>query len=532
MYLVPPVVSAAAVAIASEHVWVVLELSLDLLSDDTLVLVQADGASWWSLKTSLTSWTWWAWWSLSAVDTADTSWTVRTLWTWRAWLTGGTGITSNTWSTSSAWGTWLTLLTSSAWLAVLAWVTRSTVWAVWSLLTWLAWSTAWAWLAWLTVLAWVTWGSVWAWWTSGTGLSHWTAALAVWTGWTLWTLLTWWTGWTWLSLSTVGSDVVGAETVSSVSTWLAWLTGGTVHTGSAWGAWGTWLAWHTDGTWETWSTHTAHWTGLLFALASTLSGSALWWVVRWESWALVVDLVQAISVLVVLLSSADSVSGGQKLLEEVKVWAAREASLLLGTLWGNGVDHNVNLGLSEGRRGSLNLAELRIGGGGAVLGNHTRVGHDDEDSSHSVAVLAVLEGGEGGVQTSVNVVTVSHVLGVGHGLSEGVLFSVADHSLLEVSDVHGGGGVFDDGNVDVNVLGVEFVNHLVSGGSHTLPVFLDTGGTVHEDNDFDWAWDWRGKLSWVAAFTLAIGEIHTAVRSDRSHISNNGVLSGISRDRQ
>jgi hypothetical protein len=86
----------------------------------------------------------------------------------------------------------------------------------------------------------------------------------------------------------------------------------------------------------------------LFTLALAFSGSAFGF---WSfAWASVVNFFGT-SLPPVLLAwhfgGADSVSGGDVSLKEVEVWAAREASLLFGTFWGDGVDHDVDFSLSE-----------------------------------------------------------------------------------------------------------------------------------------------------------------------------------------
>lgn len=501
---------ATTLAIASEDVWVRSELLLDLLSDDVLVGVEADGAASWTLETTVTEWTWRAWWTLSSVDTIDTSCTVGALWTWLTGLTAGTGITGGTWSTSWTWLAWLTLWTWLAWHTVLAWVTGGTGWAWLTLGTgWTSW-TGWAHLAWLTVLAWVTVGAVWAGNTSWTGLTNWTASLTVWTWWTGWTAWTLWTWGTSLTLSTVWSDVVGGKTILTVWTGLTSTTSGTIHTASAGDAIFTNATGFTADTVLAWLTHDTHSTSLLLALANAASGGAwdgLWlWTFALVSSGLP-DLLKAWLVSVWNVSGADSVVGGDVLLEEVEVWAARQASLWLVALGRDRGGHNVDLVLSESGRGGLSLLESNS----VVI--DTRVGHDHQESSDIWVVATVLvEHVVGGFKTEVDEVTMTLVGGVFGGSLH--LAAVGAETVTENVD---SGGVGDDTNSGgVSVLTENTLDHVSGVSLHVWPVLLDASGTVHEDDDLDWAVHWVVSFSLVAALTFTVGQVLAAMGASDS----------------
>jgi len=509
-YLIISVVATGITAIASEDVWVRSELLLDLLSDDVLVGVEADSAASWTTETTVTKWTWWAWWTLSTVDTINTSWTVWTLWTWLAVLTAGTGITGGTWSTSWTGVTWLTLWTWLAWHTVLAWVTSGTSWAWLALLTaWTSW-TGWAHLTGLAVFTWVTVGTVWAGYTSWTGFTNWTASLTVWASWTGWTS---WTLWTWstsLTLSSIWGDIVGGETILTVSTIGTGTTGGTIHTTSAGD---TVLTDATDLTAFTvlaWLTHDTHGTSLLLTFANATSGVA--WNGLWLwAWALALssleDLLETWLVSVWNIVRADSVVGGDVLLEEVEVWAARQASLWLIALGGDSSGHDVDLVLSESGGSGLHLLEHN-----SVVGN-TGVGHDHKVSSDIwVSATVLVEHGVGGIKTEVDEVTMALVFGVsGNHLH---FLAVAAETVAE--NVHLG-RVGDDTDSGVaTVLSENSLDHVGGVGLHVWPVLLDASGTVHEDDDFDWAVDWVQFLSVVAALTSTVGQILAAMRASDS----------------
>lgn len=263
--------------------------------------------------------------------------------------------------------------------------------------------------------------------------------------------------------------------------------------------------WNTGFTWNTWWTHWTHWSFLLFTLAFASSGSAF---LGWGfAGTLVVDFGQTLGVVVVFVFSANSVSGGDVSLKEVEVWAAREASLLFSTFWGDGVDHDVDLVLSEVEGSFLDGSER-------FLLDNTGVGHDHENSSSVfvVAVSEVVEHTENGVETFGDVVTMSHVLSIGDSF-ENVSF-LAD--IFETRNDDGFGGVSN--NTDSNsalVFSVKIFNH--SGGSdfHFWPVSFDTGGGVQKDDNFNWArylWD-GGNITAASAGTF--GQVHATGRSDR-----------------
>lgn len=552
-------------AIASELVWVRLKLLLDLVTDDVLVSVQADSATGWSLETLVTSWTWWAWWSLSAVHTIDTTWTHLTLWAWGTIGTAGTGITSVTWLTLVTWSASSTLLAWLTWLTVLAWVTGGTGWAWKTLLT--SW-TASAWLTastWLTVLTWVTVRAIWAWWTLVTWLTDWTASLALWTGrawWTAWTLSTWSTSWT---LSTVRGNIGGGETITAVHTGGTSGTWGTVHTTSARNTWGTLSAWLTASTGLTsWSLVT-HLTSLLLALAGarTLAASRGLLV---DSWALVGNLVKTFdvswdnvsgatgkaavhSLLLLFVLVVDNVALGvgvlhtdsvlrDDLLEEVLVWAAREARLRLGAVVRDRVHHKIDGHTAE-------LGGL-IGDGEVALLDDTTVGDNHEDTSDAVVARVTLEHVERLIETEGDDVTVTLELGTANAASERVGLvgtnKVGDH-------VHSL-GVRDDGNLavsgvrvvadlvlsvtrvrgarverDVAVVAIvavleDVVNHTLYVGLHLIPVGRGAGGAVHHHDNLNWAWLWRLLCSRVAALARAVGHVVTGGRAHLTHVSS------------
>lgn len=444
------------------------QFSGDLFSNDVLVAVQADSASWWTWSASWTQFSVWAWWTLSTVDTGDTFWTVLASGTGGTVSASGTSVTNKTVFASCTCLSGGTFVTAVTWITVHAWVTWSTGWTVKTLFTGSASLTGGTSLTWKTVLTGVTVGSVWAGNTSGTCVTDWTASGTVWTGWT-WstsrTRATNGTGWT---LSTVWSGIRRRESVFAVGTSSTWGAGGTVHTGSTVGTWLTLSTWNTGFTWNTWWTHWTHWSFLLFTLAFASSGSAF---LGWGfAGTLVVDFGQTLGVVVVFVFSANSVSGGDVSLKEVEVWAAREASLLFSTFWGDGVDHDVDLVLSEVEGSFLDGSER-------FLLDNTGVGHDHENSSSVfvVAVSEVVEHTESGVETFGDVVTMAHVLSIGDS-SENVSF-LAD--IFETRNDDGFGGVSN--NTDSNsalVFSVKIFNH--SGGSdfHFWPVSFDTGGGV------------------------------------------------------
>merc|ERR1719219_2996863 len=97
--------------VASELVLVVVQLALDFLSNDAVVSVQAQSASWWAWSTWSTSVTLWAWNTLLTVDTITTWLAWSTLVTWSA---SNTAITGITWESVLAWST---VVTWAAWLA-------------------------------------------------------------------------------------------------------------------------------------------------------------------------------------------------------------------------------------------------------------------------------------------------------------------------------------------------------------------------------------------------------------------------------
>jgi len=451
---------------------------------------------------------------LSAVDTGNTSWTVLasgaggTVSASGTRITDKTGFASGTWLSGGAFGTAVT------WSTVHAWVTWGASWTVETLFTGSASLTGGTSLTWLTVFTWVTVSSVWTGDTSATWFTDWTASGTVWTGWTWSTSGTGATDGTSWTLSTVWSDIRRGESIFTVGTSITWGAGGTVHTGSTVGTWLTLSTWNTGGTWNTWWTHWTHWTFLLFTLAFASSGSAS---LGWGfAGTLVVDLAKASRVVVVFVFSADSVSGGDVSLEEVEVWAAREASLLFSTLWGDGVDHNIDLVLSEVEGSFLDGSER------SLLDN-TRVGHDHEHSSSVfVSVSEVFEHTEGGVETLGDVVTMSHVLSIGDSSEETSFLA----SIFETGNHNGFGGVSN--NTDSNstlVFSEKIFNH--SGGSdfHFWPVSFDTGGGVQKNNDFNWAWYFWNGGNVTAASAGTFGQVHTTGGSDGSDLVV-GVLLG------
>lgn len=513
-FLVESVVSSVVV-IASEDVWVGSQFSLDFLSDDMLVAVEADSASWWTWSTSWTHFTIWTWWTLSAWNTRDTSWTVWTFWTGGTIWTFSTGITNQTWFTSGTWLTWSANWTAVTWPSVQAWVTWSTLW------TWVTSFTGWASLTWgtsgtwLTIFTWVTVSSIWTWNTSSTWSTNWTASGSVWTWgtwWTSWTLGTWSTSWT---LSTVWSNIGGGETVFTVLTGLTWGTWLTVHTGSTVNTLETLSAWNTGLTWDTWWTHWTHWTFLLFTFTFAFSGSALnlWGL----SWASVVNFRNTISVSVWLVSGADSISGGDVSLQEVEVWAARQTSFLFGTFGSNGVNHNVDFSLSEVEGGFLDLSQ-------GFLFDNTGVSHDHQNSSGVFGFRTeVVEHFEGGVKTFGDVVTMAHVLSVLDGTEEASFLG----GIFEGGDDFGFGGVSNNTDFDVVVVFVvEFFDHGGGGSFHSSPVFFDTGGRVQKNNDFDWAWYFWDGGDIIATSASTFSQIHTGGRSDRSDFVFDILLGG------
>jgi len=511
--------SSAVVAIASEGVWVAGQFSLDLLSDDMLVAVQTDGAGWWTWSTSWTHFSVWAWWTLSAWDAGNTSWAVSTPWTSSTVSTSSTGIADQTGFTSGTWLTWFTFSAAVTWSSVHAWVTWSAGWA-WKTFftgsTSLTLSTS---LAWLTIFTWVTVSSVWTWNTSATWFTNWTASGSVWTGWTWltsWTLATWGTS---FSLSTVWSNIVRAKSVFTVGTSSTWVTGGTIHTTSSVSAWVTLSAWDTWLTWNTWWTHWTHWTFLLFTLAFAFSGSAfLFWGFASAS---VVNFGDTVSVPVWLVSGTDSVSGGDVSLKEVEVWAARQASFLFGTLGSDGVNHNVDFGLSEVQRSSLD-------GSQRSFFDDTGVGHDHENSSSVFGFGAeVVEHIESAIKTFGDVVTMSHVGGVGDGAKKASFFVDA----FEGGDDFSFGGVSNNTDSDsALVFSKEFLNHGLGGAFHASPVFFNASSGVHENDDFDWAWYFWNGVDVIATSTGTFGQIKTAGGSDGSDLMV-GVLFGGSQHR-
>jgi len=561
--------AARALAIASELVWVRLELLLDLVADDVLVGVQADRATGWSLETLVTSWAWRAWWSLSAVHTVDTAWTHLTLWAWGAIGTAGAGITSVTWLALVTWSAGSALLAWLTWLTVLARVTGGTGWTWETLLTgWAAstWLTA---SARLTVLTWVTVRAVRAWRTLATWLTNWTASLALWTGraWrTAWTLSTWRTSGT---LSTVRRNIGGGETVAAVHTGGTSGTWGTVHTASARNTRSTLSAWLTASTGLTSWTLVTHLTALLLALAGARSLAASRGLLV-ESWALVGNLVKTfdvswddvggatgkaavLSLLLLLVLVVDNVTFSisvlhtdavlrDDLLEEVLVWAAREARLRLGAVVGDRVHHKVDGHTAE-------LGRL-IGDGKVALLDDATVGDDHEDASDAVVARVSLEHVERLVETERDDVTVALELGAADRSSEGISLVGTD----KVGDYVDSLGVGDDGNLtvagvrvvvdlvlsvtreggarverDVAVVAVvavleDVVDHTLYVGLHLVPVGRGASGAVHHHNNLDWA-RLGGLLSArVAALARAVGHVVTGGRAHLAHVSSDELL--------
>jgi len=275
---------------------------------------------------------------------------------------------------------------------------------------------------------------------------------------------------------------------------MTWGAGRTVHTGSTVGTWltlstvGTWL------TWNTWWTHWTHWTFLLFTLAFASSGSAL---LGWGlAGTLVVDLGKTVFIVVVFVFSTNSVPGGDVSLKKVEVWAAREASLLFSTFWGDGVDHNIDLVLSE-VEGSF------LDGGERFLLDNTGVGHDHENSSSVfVSVSSVVEHTESGVETLGDVVTMSHVFSRGDSTEKTSFIA----STLETRNDIGFGGVSN--NTDSNstlVLVEKLFNHTGGSDLHFWPVSFDTSGGVQKDDNFNGAWYFWDGRNVTAAFAGTFG---------------------------
>ena len=164
-----------------------------------------------------------------------------------------------------------------------------------------------------------------------------------------------------------------------------------------------------------------------FTLAFSRSALNLWGL----SWASVVNFRNAISVPVWFISGADSVSSSDIPLQEVKVWAARQTSLLFGTFSGNGVNHNVDFGLSEVEGGFLDLSQ-------GFLFDDTGVGHNHQNSSSVFGSGAeVVEHIKSGVKTFGDVVTMAHVFSVLDGTEKASFLG----GVFEGGDDFGFGGI-------------------------------------------------------------------------------------------
>jgi hypothetical protein len=119
-------------------------------------------------------------------------------------------------------------------------------------------------------------------------------------------------------------------------------------------------------------------------------------------------------------TGTDSVSGGDVSLKEVEIWAARQTSLLFGTLAGNGVYHNVDFVLSEVERSILDVSLLTLFTVFTfLLVDDTGVGHDNKDSSN-VTVVGVwfAEHVGGGIHTFGDKVTMAHVVSRSDSIDE------------------------------------------------------------------------------------------------------------------